>query len=481
MSNDKFEFDCNKTLPDRAIHIAVKGKDGCKRSDGSDCFIASNVATSPGDMTERGCTYAGCRGVVGGPVKDVIQLTHGPIGCAFFSWGYRPHLADSDFHMKYTFVTDMDETNIVFGGEQKLLKSIVEAAQEFPDAKGVFVYNTCSTALIGDDGKDVAKEASELIGKPVVFFDCEGFRGVSQSQGHHVGNETIFKELVGSVEPEGDFSKSINIIGDYNIKNDMRTFEPLFEALGVKILTRFTGNVSVDELRIMHKAELNVIHCARSATYVADMMKAKYGTPSINVTLFGLAAMSKALRDTAAFFGLEERAEEVIEQELAKIMPKIEYYRERLQGKRIFIYQGAPRTWHWIEMFRELGMETIAAATTFGHQDDYEKIFSRIQEGAVVVDNPNVPEIEEILRVHKPDLFVSGNKEKYLAYKIGVPFVNGHTYDTGPYAGFSGMVSFARDIDKALNSPVWNLLRTQARPVPGVQVPAASQEAVAAD
>ena len=41
----------------------------------------------------------------------------------------------------------------------------------------------------------------------------------------------------------------------------------------------------------------------------------------------------------------------------------------------------------------------------------------------MVVDNPNVPELEEILRVHKPDLFVSGNKEKYLAYKIGVPFV----------------------------------------------------------
>jgi nitrogenase molybdenum-iron protein alpha chain len=417
-------------------------------------------------MTERGCTYAGCRGVVGGPVKDVIQLTHGPIGCAFFSWGYRPHVADSDFHMKYTFVSDMNETNIVFGGEKRLLQSIIEAAQEFPDAKGVFVYNTCATALIGDDGKDVAKEASEAIGKPVVFFDCEGFRGVSQSAGHHVGNETIFKELVGSVEPEGDFSRAINIIGDYNIKNDMRTFEPLFDALGVKILTRFTGNVSVDEIKIMHKAALNVIHCQRSATYIADMMEAKFGTPSINVTLFGLQALSQALRDTAAVFGLEERAEEIIEQEIAKIQPQLDYYRERLTGKRAFIYQGAPRAWHWIEMFRELGIETIAAATTFGHNDDYEKIFTRIQDGGIVIDNPNVLELEEVLETFKPDLFVSGNKEKYVAYKMGVPFVNGHTYDTGPYAGFSGMINFARDIDKALSSSVWTMLKKQARQAP---------------
>jgi nitrogenase molybdenum-iron protein alpha chain len=461
-----YKFKCNEVIPERQVHIAVKENGECVRSDGSGEFIVSNVRTTPGDMTERGCTYAGCRGVVGGPVKDVIQLTHGPIGCAFFSWGYRPHVADSDFHMKYTFVSDMNETNIVFGGEKRLLQSIIEAAQEFPDAKGVFVYNTCATALIGDDGKDVAKEASEAIGKPVVFFDCEGFRGVSQSAGHHVGNETIFKELVGSVEPEGDFSRAINIIGDYNIKNDMRTFEPLFDALGVKILTRFTGNVSVDEIKIMHKAALNVIHCQRSATYIADMMEAKFGTPSINVTLFGLQALSQALRDTAAVFGLEERAEEIIEQEIAKIQPQLDYYRERLTGKRAFIYQGAPRAWHWIEMFRELGIETIAAATTFGHNDDYEKIFTRIQDGGIVIDNPNVLELEEVLETFKPDLFVSGNKEKYVAYKMGVPFVNGHTYDTGPYAGFSGMINFARDIDKALSSSVWTMLKKQARQAP---------------
>lgn len=465
-------FKCNETIPERESHIAVKQNGGCVRSDGSGEFIESNTRTTPGDMTERGCTYAGCRGVVGGPVKDVIQLTHGPIGCAFFSWGYRPHVADTDFHMKYTFVSDMNETNIVFGGEKRLLQSIIEAANEFPEARGVFVYNTCSTALIGDDGRDVAKQASEIIGKPVVFFECEGFRGVSQSAGHHVGNETIFKELVGSVEPEGDLTYAINIIGDYNIKNDMRTFEPLFEELGLRILTRFTGNVSVDELRSMHRAKLNVVHCQRSATYIADMMQDKYGTPYTGVTLFGLGAMTEALRKVGAFFNLEARAEEVIEREIAKIQPALDYYRERLAGKRVFVYQGAPRAWHWIEMFREMGMETIAAATTFGHHDDYERIMERIGEGGLVIDNPNVLEIEEVLAVYKPDLFVSGNKEKYVAYKMGVPFVNGHTYDTGPYAGFSGMVNFARDIDRALSSPVWSLVRTQGRPVPqAVQQP----------
>jgi len=455
---------CDKTIPERAQHMVVKGS--CSPGPSGGCPVLSNVQTTPGDMTERGCTYAGCRGVVGGPVQDVIQLTHGPIGCSFYSWGYRPHLADSDFHVKYAFTTDLEESNIVFGGEQRLLQSIIEAAEEFPEAKGVFVYNTCAPALIGDDGKDIAKQAMEKIGKPVVFFRCEGFSGVSQSHGHHIGNETIFKDLVGSVEPEGDFSKSINIVGDYNIKHDIRTFEPLFEALGLKIITRFTGNVKVDDIKIMHKAALNVIHCARSATYIADMMKEKYGTPYIHVSLWGINQMADALRQTASHFGLEEEAEKLIEREVAKIMPKVEYYRERLAGKKVFIYQGGPRAWHWPELMSELGMEVIGAATTFGHEDDYDKIYEKLGDGALIVDNPNAPELEEILLTYKPDLFISGNKERYISYKLGVPFVNGHTYDTGPYAGFSGMLNFARDIDRAIHSPIWKLVKTKARPFP---------------
>lgn len=446
---------CDRTIPERERHFLVK-------ESGKGCTIACNVPTTPGDMTERGCTYAGCRGVVGGPVKDVIQLTHGPIGCSYYSWGYRPHLADSDFHIKYSFTTDMREENIIFGGEKRLYQSIVEAHKAFPQAKGVFVYNSCATALIGDDGDDVAKRASAELGIPVVFFHCEGFRGVSQSQGHHVGNKTIFDKLVGTKEPPSPMVRGINIVGDYNIKRDIETYEPLLKEMGVEIVARFTGNASIDEVRMMHRAKLNVVHCARSAMYIAKMMEEKYGIPHISVTLYGIKQTSEALLEIASFFGLEERAKPIIQREVERITPEIERYRERLKGKKVFVYQGAPRAWHWVRLMEELGMEVTTAATTFGHEDDYEKIYARVKDGALLVDNPNALELEEILLERRPDLFVSGNKEKYISYKLGVPFVNGHTYETGPYEGFSGLVKFARDMDRAVNSPVWKLVRELA-------------------
>jgi glucose-6-phosphate 1-dehydrogenase len=43
-----------------------------------DCILGDSTLYARKDMTERGCTNAGCRGVVGGPVKDMIQLQQLP-------------------------------------------------------------------------------------------------------------------------------------------------------------------------------------------------------------------------------------------------------------------------------------------------------------------------------------------------------------------------------------------------------------------
>ena len=48
-------------------------------------LIQANVRTIPGIITQRGCTYAGCKGVVLGPTRDIVNITHGPIGCGFYS------------------------------------------------------------------------------------------------------------------------------------------------------------------------------------------------------------------------------------------------------------------------------------------------------------------------------------------------------------------------------------------------------------
>jgi nitrogenase molybdenum-iron protein alpha chain len=94
------------------------------RGNGAMPEIAANVRTVPGLITMRGCAYAGCKGVILGPTRDVLSITHGPIGCGFYSWLTRrnqtrpPTPEDANF-MTYSLSTDMQESEIVFGGEKK--------------------------------------------------------------------------------------------------------------------------------------------------------------------------------------------------------------------------------------------------------------------------------------------------------------------------------------------------------------------------
>src|ERR1035438_1200611 len=54
--------------------------------DGTVPVIQANSRTAPGIISQRGCTYAGCKGVVLGPTRDIVNLVHGPIGCSFYAW-----------------------------------------------------------------------------------------------------------------------------------------------------------------------------------------------------------------------------------------------------------------------------------------------------------------------------------------------------------------------------------------------------------
>ena len=112
--------ECDIPIPQRQPHIVC-------HEPGNMILPMCNIQTVPGDMTERGCTFAGCRGVVGGPVKDAIQLVHGPIGCAYYTWGTRRNLSDVKLHRKYCFSTDLTEESVIYGGAKKLLNSIIEA------------------------------------------------------------------------------------------------------------------------------------------------------------------------------------------------------------------------------------------------------------------------------------------------------------------------------------------------------------------
>ena len=126
--------------------------------------IISNRKSQPGVMTVRGCAYAGSKGVVFGPIKDMAHISHGPIGCGQYSRAgrrnYYTGVSGVDSFGTLNFTSDFQERDIVFGGDKKLTKLIEEMELLFPLTKGITIQSECPVGLIGDDISAVATPAA---------------------------------------------------------------------------------------------------------------------------------------------------------------------------------------------------------------------------------------------------------------------------------------------------------------------------------
>ena len=523
-----------KVARKRGDQMVVTGRP----ADGPVPEIKANVRTSPGTITQRGCTYAGCKGVVIGPSRDILSITHGPIGCGFYSWltrrnQTRPPSSTDDNFITYCLSTDMTEEQIVFGGEKKLKAAIKEAYDLF-HPKAIAIFSTCPVGLIGDDVHAVARQMKQELGINVFGFSCEGYRGVSQSAGHHIANNALFKNVIGLDDTTGPEKFKINLLGEYNIGGDGFVIEELLSRCGIKLVATFSGNSNYGALANSHTADLNAVMCHRSINYVAEMMEKKFGIPWLKVNFIGAEGTAKSLRKIGQYFDDPELTA-AIEQAIAEEIPAVNVVREavkaRCQGKTAMLFVGGSRAHHYQVLFNEIGMVTAAAGYEFGHRDDYEGrkvmptvkadadsknieelevhrdelryrprkteeekaklgaiedlefmdykgMMPEMEEDRLVIDDISHYEAERLLEIYKPAIFCAGIKEKYAVQKMGIPSKQLHSYDSGgPYAGFRGAINFYREIDRMVNMKVWSFLKAPwQQPEPQPEQPQAAAD-----
>jgi nitrogenase molybdenum-iron protein alpha chain len=503
-----------KKYPPKIAKKRVKGM--VINDPNEDQEIMSNVRTIPGIITQRGCTYAGCKGVVLGPTRDIINLVHGPIGCSFYAWLTRRNqtrpLEGEDNFITYSFSTDMQDSNIVFGGEAKLKEAVREAYEIFKP-KAIGIFSTCPVGLIGDDVHSVSRDMKAELGINIFGFSCEGYRGVSQSAGHHIANNGVFKNVVGLNDRERAGKFQVNLLGEYNIGGDAFEIEALFEEAGITLLSTFSGNSTIKSMEYSHTADLNMVMCHRSINYIAEMMEEKYGIPWIKVSFVGATSTCKSLRKIADYFGdagLKAKVEEIIAREMAKVEAVKASIKPKVEGKLAMMFVGGSRAHHYQDLFNELGIRTVSAGYEFAHRDDYEgrKVMPTIKvdadsrnieeltitkdeklfrddlvekkasleskgfefkdyngmmpdmaKNSLVIDDVNHWETEKLIEFYKPDVFCAGIKEKYVVQKAGVPLKQLHSYDYGgPYTCFGGAINFYVEMERMLATNIWKMI-----------------------
>ena len=440
--------------------------------------------SEPGEGAERSCAYDGAR-VVLMPITDAIHLVHGPIACAGNSWDNRGARSSDSQLYRRGFTTEMLENDVIFGGEKKLHRAIVELAQRYHgEAKAIFVYATCVTAMTGDDVEAVCRAAAAEVTIPVIPVNTPGFVG-DKNIGNRLAGEILLEHVIGTAEPARTTPYDVNLIGEYNIAGDLWGILPLFERLGIRLLSCISGDAKFEELRWAHRARLNVIICSKSLTNLARKMKKQYGIPYLEESFYGMTDTARALRDMARELDqanggapvMQERVEALVQEEEVRCRERLAPYRTRLEGKRAVLFTGGVKTWSMVNALRELGVEILAAGTQNSTLEDFHRMKALMHRDARIIEDTSTAGLLGVMAEKQPDLIVAGGKTKFLALKTLTPFLDINHGRAHPYAGYEGMVTFARQLDLTVNNPIWRVLNAGA---PWELTPEAREEVRAA-
>ncbi|MGB7918180.1 MAG: nitrogenase iron-molybdenum cofactor biosynthesis protein NifE, partial [Rhodomicrobium sp.] len=413
-----------------------------------------------------GCAFDGAK-IALQPITDVAHLVHGPIACEGNSWDNRSAKSSGSKLYRTGFTTDMNENDIVFGGEKRLYKSIKEIIDKY-DPPAVFVYQTCVPAMIGDDIDAVCKKAAEKFGKPCIPINAPGFVG-PKNLGNKLAGEAILDHVIGTEEPEYTTPYDINIIGEYNLSGELWQVKPLLDELGIRILACISGDAKYHEVAQSHRARAAMMVCSKAMINVARKMEERYGIPYFEGSFYGIGDMSDSLREIARLLvrrgapgDLTARTEAVIEREEKRAWERIAAYRERLRGKKVLLITGGVKSWSVVAALQEGGMEIVGTSVKKSTKEDKEKIKEIMGQDAHMIEDMAPREMYKLLKEARADIMLSGGRSQFVALKAKMPWLDINQERHYAYAGYEGMIDLVREIDKALSNPVWRQVRTPA-------------------
>lgn len=426
--------------------------------------IKCDTNSVEGAVSQRACVYCGAR-VVLNPITDAYHIVHGPIGCASYTWDIRGSLTSNSDVFRNSFSTDLREEDIIFGGEKKLIAAIDEIVAAY-NPELIFVYATCVVGVIGDDINAVCKTMAEKYNIRVIPVQSSGFAG-NKSAGYKAACGAILNLIDEGNEPVEKVMNKVNYLGDFNLAGEIWILSEYLKNIGLDVNTKITGDATYKELRKAKNSVLNIVQCAGSMTYLAKEFEERYEIPFVKISFFGvedtvfsLRVIAEKIYELTGNKTIIGKTEEFIAEKLKEIEGGLDFYREKLKDKNAAIYVGGGfKAISLIKQFRDLGMKTVMVGTQTGRPEEYETIRKLADSDTVVLDDANPTELEHFMRDRGADILVGGVKERPLAYKLGVAFLDHNHERKHPLCGFEGAINFAKETYYSINSPVWDIVR----------------------
>ncbi len=265
------------------------------------------------------CSMAGAVCALSG-IEGIEILVNGPSSCTGFTTG----LVDGCHPLRERNAarfsrlaqkghpripcSEITDADVILGIGNKLIQSVETLAAK-RSCECIAVVNSCSLSLIGEDAANILKN-QPLSGK-IVYLESTGC-GKSFAKGFSDAMIQLIGQVTGPRTVRRD--PVINILGvpvtQYSWKHDVREIRRLMAMAGIQVNTILAAQASLEEVRQLLAAPLNVVIHPAYGLEIADFMKRRFDQPYIAPSMMpiGFDANRKLMSDVLGFFNLSTTA-----------------------------------------------------------------------------------------------------------------------------------------------------------------------------
>ncbi len=421
-------------------------------------------------------------------IEGAVPLLHGPAGCSFHQRLTPMKIYAPIYDLPST---NLDENDVIYGGENKLREKINEVYQKFHPSL-IVLLPTCISGLIGDDIPGLCQDIKPDLPCDLVHVASEGFAHRSRESLDGLmedtakswktsrppdydlrgcGQEEVILSLVNQLMEEQDVVENLVNIETfgrfrYGSRKDLQEIKRIFAEMGI-VVNMTIPSCTVEEIKRAPAAKLNIVTRNRKA---AKRMNEKFGTDYYRkwASHYGMDGIESFFLEVASKLNLDGVAEEVIKREKIKALEDLSKYRRNFgqhdfavstQGffftpyfARIFVQDlGLPIKYFCVNTQLLRSMNT-SEKTIGSMMKNLEDLFADWDFRFEMVVNPTANEMSEIAK-----------KVDYMLSDRIMPFLckNGNEIsmmDISPISNllfrtsFTGIVEFARHFADALDN-----------------------------
>jgi len=353
--------------------------------------------------------------------------------------------------------TIINEQDVIFGAEENLEAALYHLCKKSsPDL--IVILTSDASEIIGDDVVDVVHSVRGSVQSQIINAEAGSLNG-DHVQGFRAVIEAVVDQLM---IPQEKMEYSVNLVGlagdEVSSWFDMNELKGLLSAIGITTHAVLLSASTLPDIACAPQASLNVVVNEELGLGPACLMEERFGIPFVMSTPpYGIEGTTSWLMDIASHFGLEERAQKIIEKTTRHALGIVRKYERDINFSLDTGVSADPTpAAGFSRLLEELGC-TITVLSVRRAPDSHirDLLCACDTEWKTILMGPDYYHYKKILRETEDlDVIFGGFIDTLAASDYGIPVIEIFyplmrmvEWD-GPLMGFTGAQNMAKKLAK---------------------------------